>query len=277
MLRTIHVALDGSRYAQSAQRLAIRWARDFGAKLLGQAPIDEPFITEAEAMPMGGTYFKGHRDEAKLAEATAKAQSVLLDFEKECAAAHLEAKRVKEVGEPVALIRQAAETADVTLIGRHTFFHFTASSDPCGSSDEVMHHPPRPVVVVPETLAEGKSIVIAYDGSAEAARALMAFQASGLGSNEPVFVVTVNESLDEAAAIADRAIRYLASHEINATPRPMKAIKDIGEHLLDEVTKENAQMLVMGAFSHSTLHEFIFGSTTKTVLHKLPVPVFLFH
>jgi nucleotide-binding universal stress UspA family protein len=277
MLRTIHIALDGSKFSDAALALALKWAKAFGAKVVGQAPIDEPFITEAEAMPMGGAYFQGHRDEAKLAEVTAKAKVVLDNFMHRCADAGVAAVSVLDVGEPVELIRRQAETADVTLLGLETFFHFTASRDPCGTSDEVMHHPPRPVVVVPEIMADGSSIVVAYDGSAEAARALLAFEATGLGARSPGIVASVNENATEAEATAKRGVEYLTSHGVAATARAITATKPVGEHILDEVKAANAQLLVMGAFSHSALHQFVFGSTTKTVLHKVPVPVFLFH
>lgn len=276
MLRTIHVALDGSKFSDSALSLALKWARIFGATITGHAPVDEPFITEAEAMPMGGAYFKGHRDEAKLAEAMTKAKAVLESFVNRANLSGVAATSILQVGVPVELIRHQAETADITLLGRQTFFHF-GDGDPCGTLDEVMHHPPRPVVIVPETLPEGESVVVAYDGSAEAARALMAFQATGLGGKSPVIVVTVNESESEAAAIAKRGVEYLASHNVAASARALMAKKAAGEHILDEVKAANAQLLVMGAFSHSALHQFFFGSTTRTVLHKIPVPVFLFH
>src|SRR5438045_9567804 len=129
MCRTVHVALDGSKFSQAALALALQWARAFGAKVVGQAPIDEPFITEAEAMPMGGAYFQGHRDEAKLAEATAKAKVVLDAFLQQSSEAGVAAASVLEVGDPTLLIRNRAQTADLTVIGRQTFFHFTASRD----------------------------------------------------------------------------------------------------------------------------------------------------
>src|SRR5262245_8532336 len=100
MIRTIHVALAGSKYSDAALALALKWAEAFAAKVLGQAPIDEPFITEAEAMPMGGAYFKGHRDEAKLAEVTVKAKLVLEAFRSRCTMAKVPAESVLDVGEP---------------------------------------------------------------------------------------------------------------------------------------------------------------------------------
>jgi len=273
MLRTIHVGIDGSAASRAAVTLALAWAAKHGAKLLGHAPVAEPFITEAEAMPMGGAYFQGHRDEARLNDAKARAQIALDVFAKRCAEASVTATTVLEIGEPATLLHQRAETADLTMLGHQTYFHFDSNSDPDTALAAALHHPPRPVVVVPETAATGSKVMIAYDGSAEAARALMAAVACGLAEN--AVVVTVRETLAEAQTISQRAIDYLASHTVAATARAVASKHAVGEVLRTEV--KDAGLLVMGAFSHSSLHQFFFGSTTKAVLHRLTVPVFLFH
>lgn len=277
MARIIQVAVDGSAAGTLAVEFAIRQAQAAGAKLIGHAPIDEPFITEAEAMPMGGAYFKGYRDEVKLEEARRRAQAALDAFLQKAADAKIAAECLLEVGEPAALIRQRAEECDLTVIGNPTFFHFDGSDDPCGTVDHVINHPPRPVVVTLGPPGESSTIVAAYDGSAEAARALMAFRACQLANGGTVIVVTVKETEDEARTVAARAVAYLAAHAIAAEARPIVQARQPGEHLIEEMARERAALLVMGAFSHSSLHQFFFGSTTKTIMSQLHVPVFLFH
>ena len=277
MLRTIHVGVDGSAAGESALLLALAWARTHDAALLGHAPIAEPFITEAEAMPMGGAYFTGHRDEALLANAKSRAHAALDSFLKQCAAASVRHRTILDIGNPATLLHQRAETADLTVLGHQTFFHFDGSRDPDTALSEALHHPPRPVVVVPDAPTLNSTVLVAYDGSPEAARALFAFQSCGLAANATVVVVTVNESVDEAKAISRRAVDYLASHGVSATARPLISAKPVGEVIREEITAAGAGLLVMGAFRHSTLHQFFFGSTTKAVLGHVAVPVFLFH
>ncbi len=273
MLRTIHVGVDGSAASQAAIALALRWAGS--ATLIGHAPVAEPFITEAEAMPMGGAYFTGHRDEDLLAKAKARAQAALDNFSRQCAS--VPHTTVLDVGASATLLHQRAECADLTIIGHETFFHFDGSADADLVLGEVIHHPPRPIVVVPEAVTPSQTVIVAYDGSPESARALFAFNSCGLAAHHTVIVVTVRETADEAKAISQRAVDYLSSHGITASARPLATTRAAGEVIREEITAAGAGLLVMGAFSHSTLHQFFFGSTTKTVLGQVAVPVFLFH
>jgi nucleotide-binding universal stress UspA family protein len=41
--------------------------------------------------------------------------------------------------------------------------------------------------------------------------------------------------------------------------------------------QRNSRLLVMGAYGHSTMREFLLGSLTSTVLKESPLPVFLCH
>jgi nucleotide-binding universal stress UspA family protein len=47
--------------------------------------------------------------------------------------------------------------------------------------------------------------------------------------------------------------------------------------ILETVQMRDAGLLVMGAYGQPVLREFFLGSTTRTILEKCPVPVFLYH
>ncbi len=50
-----------------------------------------------------------------------------------------------------------------------------------------------------------------------------------------------------------------------------------GEVILEEVWKLDPGLLVMGAYGRRAWREFLFGSVTRTVLERNPVPLFLYH
>ena len=90
----------------------------------------------------------------------------------------------------------------------------------------VVKNSPRPVVVAPRTPAEMKSntVVVAYDGSLQAARALYAAVASVLGAEGvKVHVVNVAPNREEAARTADQAIAFLRLHQIDALSNPIES------------------------------------------------------
>jgi nucleotide-binding universal stress UspA family protein len=50
-----------------------------------------------------------------------------------------------------------------------------------------------------------------------------------------------------------------------------------GEALLTRTTDTGAGLLVMGAYAHSRMREYIFGGATRHVLEHMTVPVLMSH
>lgn len=49
----------------------------------------------------------------------------------------------------------------------------------------------------------------------------------------------------------------------------------MGQLLLSQAAAFRADLLVMGAYGHSTLHEWMFGGVTRTVLYEAGLPVLM--
>lgn len=277
MLCGILVGLDGSPHSDAAVELGVRWAQRFEALLVGMAVVDEPSITAPEATPMGAAYFKGERDQEMLEEARTRASDWLARFARRCAEAGVRYLQVQDEGDPVERIAAHAPRYDVLLLGQQTCFRSGDPDNPDSCLEELLHHPPRPVVAVPAQLPTGETVVVAYDGSVQAARALAAFHATGIGSRYDIHVVTLAADRITAEQIAAPAVEYLTLHGATVHAHPLVASGHLGEQLVREAEALGAQLLVMGAFSHSTLHDFFFGSTTRTVLKATSLPVFLDH
>jgi nucleotide-binding universal stress UspA family protein len=174
-------------------------------------------------------------------------------------------------------ILRESQRYDLVLFGHETHFQFVDSFQPDETLWKILKREPRPVVVAPPKLDAGSSVVVAYDGGAHADRALQAFQWSGLDTGEEVCVFSTDDDDAEAVRRADRAVEFLQLHRINAVPGAVRAVGSVAQSILAEVRQRNARLLVMGAYSHSTVREFLLGSTTKSVLKDSPVPVFLCH
>lgn len=277
MLRGILVGLDGSAYSAAAVELGIRWARRFEARVVGIAVVDEPGIIAPEATPMGASYFRGEGDQARLDEARQRAATCLEQLTRRCAEAGVACQALQVEGDPVEEIALHSQCYDVILLGQKTYFRTGDPSQADSCLEELLHQPPRPVVAVPDVLPAGEAIVIAYDGSVQSARALAGFHGTGIGQRYPIHVITLGNSIEAAEAIAKRAVDYLTLHGVEVTAHPLVSGGHPGPQLAHEAEQLGAQLLVMGAFSHSPLHEFFFGSTTRTVLKATALPVFLDH
>jgi nucleotide-binding universal stress UspA family protein len=277
MLRSILIGVDGSAHSSTALELGLRWARRFDALIVGLGIVDEPTIVQPEMVPLGASAFKQQRDEAVLKRARHQVEQFLERFALRCAEAKVAHKLLEDEGLPYQQIVQEAQRYDLILLGQQTYFRFATQEGPCETLPKVLKNTPRPVVTVPEMLGDGASVVIAYDGSLQAARALHAFQASGLGSSQEIHVVSVSSDHVEAARHADRAVEFLRFHEVLATPHVVSPEESVADALQDQARQLHAGMLVMGAYGQPTLREFFLGSVTRSLLNQSTLPLFLYH
>ncbi|MEX0758961.1 MAG: universal stress protein [Tistlia sp.] len=135
----------------------------------------------------------------------------------------------------------------------------------------------RPVLVVPpggESFA-GRKVAIAWNATREATRAVSAALPLLAGA-ESVTVVSLAESgrnAPDPARLAD----YLLLHGIEARVRRVEPQRHAGNELLAQCAELDADLLVMGAYGHSRLREFVLGGATREVLSNAEVPVLLAH
>lgn len=138
----------------------------------------------------------------------------------------------------------------------------------------------RPLLLVPpntRTFA-GDRIVVAWDGSAQAARA-MSDALPFLRAAEAVDLVCIikEEELARKLAGADAAA-FLARHGVKVTETDLPLGRDgVAPTLLRYLERTPADMVVMGAYKNSMLWEWLAGGVTQSLLKTNPVPLFLAH
>ena len=278
MVRDILVCLEGSPSSERATELAIEIAREQSARIVGIAIIDEPDIRAGAATSIGGASFRQHRDEVLLKDASLHAHEYLASFEARCLQANVPARVLELRGRPGPKILEEMQSHDLTLIGRHVNFLSETKEADAETRDNVLHKAGKPVIVVPEVLAPaGPDVMIAFDGSTAAKRALRAFGESGLAHGRKVHVGSVLDDGAEAWEMAARGVEMLRELKIAAQPRSIVSALPIAEAILETRRKLGAGMLVTGAYTRSRLSQFIWGSVTYTLLEKSPVPLFLHH
>ncbi|MGO4387808.1 universal stress protein [Microvirga sp. 2YAF29] len=147
-----------------------------------------------------------------------------------------------------------------------------------GLIEAVLTDSGRPLIIVPldREAFTGMRIMVAWDGSAKAARALndaLPF----LREAELVDLVSVTGEKDLKDTVTGADIGpHLARHGVNVTALDLPALDgDVAETLRNHANLTRADMIVMGAFVHSRLHEMFLGGTTQSMLKDCPVPLFL--
>jgi nucleotide-binding universal stress UspA family protein len=148
-------------------------------------------------------------------------------------------------------------------------------------AETVIFESGRPVLVIPAvwyTPFRLDTAVIAWDFSKTAARAI-ADANPLLLKTKVVHVVTVtNEKQIETQRSATELARHLAHHGIKVNIDTVGAAgHDIGTALRSYCTSRNADLLIMGAYGHSRIREFVLGGATRSMLSDPTLPVLMSH
>ena len=136
----------------------------------------------------------------------------------------------------------------------------------------------QPLLVAPPTPpAElGKRAMIAWNGSAEAARAISAGLPL-LERAESVTLISATGWLDGPLSI-DGVAKRLAWHGIDPAVRTLTGFSGtIGEAIIAEAATIGADLLVMGAYTQSRLRQMILGGVTRHVLSTATIPLIMAH
>ncbi len=284
VLRSVLIVLDTPEHVEVLTELGIRWARRFGARLAGLAIVDEPGIRAIEPLgSIGGklgvnpVYYMGY--ENRMAEERQRAADLLADFAARCGRAEVPHEELTRLAAPHEAIERESGARDLILLPLRSHFQFTTHEDEPddGLLKRILKDTPRPVVVVPGSPAPEGPVVVAYDGSLQAERALQAFEATGLGKAGPVHVVGVDNDPAEATRRAERGRHFLELHRVPATSHAVQSAAPPAVVILEEVRRLGAGLLVMGAYGQPILREFFLGSVTRSLLAECPIPIFLFH
>jgi nucleotide-binding universal stress UspA family protein len=276
MLRSLLIGLDGSNDGEAAVDLGLCWAKAHDALAVGVSIVDESGILVSEQAMFSAGY---HRPIAESLVDVARHRSrvILEQFTQKCHDLHVHARTLSESGTPYVHLLEEAQRSDLVVLGQRTHFEYGWKDQADETLARVLKDSPRPVVAVPRSAKVGEVVIVAYDGSLQASRALYAFEASGLAQGRTVYVVSVAEDRSEAACHANRAIDFLRSHDVKAVDLLVETHGDPAEMILKEVRRHDTGLLVMGAYGQPTIREFFIGSVTRTILEKSPVAVFCYH
>lgn len=167
-----------------------------------------------------------------------------------------------------------ARVHDVTVLDGEP----TTLSTERGLIEAVLFESGRPLIVVPPTVNafRGTRILVAWDGSARAARAVG--DAMPLLRNaEHVEVVSVLGEKDLSATVPGAELApHLSAHGVKVIVTNLPAINgDVAATLRRKAADGRFDLIVMGAFVHSWLRQVTLGGVTQSLLTACEEPLFL--
>ncbi len=174
-----------------------------------------------------------------------------------------------------------ARYTDLAILGQHD------PDDPAAGPrylpEQVILGCGRPALMVPyigPAATFGERAMVAWDASREAARAVNDALPL-LERAKAVSVVSVNPGAQPFGhgeePGADIGL-HLARHGIKVEVERVEGRElDTANAILSHLASQGADLLVMGAYGHSRLREFVLGGVTRTILAEMTVPVLMSH
>lgn len=150
-----------------------------------------------------------------------------------------------------------------------------------GVAEHMLFAAGRPLIVVPQDWERGFSAarpVVAWDCSRAAARALGDAMPFLREAEETMFVSFADDKPMESCLRPDVMAEALRRRGIRpAFEQASRSGRPIAEALGEFAEAAGADMLVMGAFGHSRLRDFVLGGATRGVLERPRLPTLLSH
>lgn len=276
--KTILVHVDHSRHAPQRIRVAAEIALRDNAHLVGLAMtgvsrylLDSDTVDQQE--PVLLTHISALKKQAE--QALEKYEELV----RQMGVLSWEKRLVDD--EPAGGVSLEARYADLVVLGQTD----TDEVLPAMMSDfpeYVVMYAGRPVLIVPYAGSFehiGKKILVAWDGSMEASRAIngaLPFLRQAQEVKVVVFNAEKQVNVHGEQPGADIAL-YLARHGVNVDVLQETTDQDSGNALLSLAADTFADLLVMGCYAHSRFREVLLGGASRTVLESMTLPVLMAH
>jgi nucleotide-binding universal stress UspA family protein len=263
--RTIVVELQADRLPAARLAAARALARRFGASLVGMHVMPPPFVPAL--WEGGGAVYLGPEIIATQTKAIQETNERVKALFEEICGADPAAMWREEEGEPSRRVAEAARSADLVI----TTSAQAASDAASGLAEGLLTAAGVPVLVLPPNYVGdgGRTALVGWDGSREATRAIHA-ALPFLEEARSVVLCAVGEP---AGTGLDDAALMLRRHGVQVEPERVNGSdSDAGAVLLARAATHGAELLVMGAYGHTRLREFVFGGATRDVLGKAVLP-----
>jgi nucleotide-binding universal stress UspA family protein len=278
MYQRILLCTDGSPAANVTTDYAIWFARKLRARIhvlyiTDIRLLEGPLLADISGA-LGAQAYAALLPQLKQLQRD-KAKAILADAANRCRDARVECDTTHETGTLVQAMLQHERNADLVVLGQRGE-HAPWLGDMLGSSVERMVRASiKPCLVTPDSLRDTKHILLAYDGSSESNKALHTSLALASTLHAQLSITTVCQRENE-----DAASKNLQHANEQAGERKLAVdVQLLHGNAEDEILRLtdtiNADLIVMGAYGHTRIREFVLGSTTSHVIRKARVPVLL--
>jgi nucleotide-binding universal stress UspA family protein len=274
MIRSILLALAESPHDASAKNFAFWLARKAGSHIHAVAVVDisafevpvlgspDGFMPSVMAPPL-------EENRSLMMDLTAIAKERLTQFSNQCESRRISCSIETKSGIPGDLIGQTAVAHDIVLVSRNGYSRTAGERETVDALiGPVVRASVRPVLVAGSEWKEGseiRNILVAFDGSSHSARALLVAAELSARPGVSCTVLNIAPSEDSGREVLEPAEAFLFHHGVSPKIQTVVGSKP-ADVICELVRSGGMDVVIMGAYGHSSIREVLFGSTTERVL-----------
>ena len=274
-LAEVLVFVDDQKEAPSVLEFAALVAADNGARLKGVFAEPAPVYTAAETFARGALIpevIKSHALHLKNVEERLRSL-----FEEVVHRHRILQSEWRSLPYWSSEVAKYAYYADVLVIGRPMIRQVSQRT---GLAETLILNSGRPVILVPPgaAVSRARRILVGWKETREAVRALeQAVPLLARADSVEVLIVDDNHRQGgNRQGLGSQVASHLTYHGVRVEVKLVSSEKDdIGDILLSEAVEFGADLLVMGAYGHFELHEWVFGGVTRLVLSQAHLAVLM--
>ncbi len=278
MVKRILLPLDPSPYSETALNLACIIAKIYDAEITGLVILDIPGIMDSIGpVPIGGIHLAEKLEKEKKEEAKLRIESLLKTFKNKCSSEGVRCREAERQGSPSEKIIEESIYYDLVFIGLRTYFNFETSDKYGHLLDKLLKESVTPIYGVPEKIPFTAKpdrkirILIAFDGSPLAARALQRFTKLVTPELYELTLFNASDNQEEGIQLLTRAAEYLAAY--NITDVRKEWVRGDVIDIIESKYYASMDAFVVGAHAREGVFDFLVGSLTKFLIKKAEKPV----
>ena len=284
-IRKLLLPLTGASTGEAALSTALLVARAFNAHVTAL----HVRVDSRDVAPLAGEGLSGAMIEEMMSatekESGDRASAVRMMFEKFVTQNgvpiedptyqpdHPTASFASITGREEDLVAQQARLADLTIVPHPEAGEDVSSSDALHAA---LFDSGRPVLIAPRAAPSsvGTRVAVGWNGTAESSAAV--WGALPFLQRASAVRILWSEDYQRRGPHAPELAAYLRLHGISAEIATFRLIdREVGAGLLAAAREFGADLLTMGAYSHSRIRQLILGGVTRHVLEKSTLPVMM--
>ncbi len=276
MFKNIILSLDGSPYAHTVLDYGKYFSQKFQSHLNLLHVIDIRMYEWTVSLGMDG--FSTVMPSASFQEESQellenRANEIMEKAGDFCKKNKLDFKEIKEHGSPVEMIADKCRLSDLLILGVRGEYAKWSKKFLGMVTEAVSRECSKPMLFVQNEFKPFTKILLAYDGSMHASRALTYAAFIGEKLQIPLVIITSHHDRAIAIELLKEASTYLQPYKVLIEEVIKAGHPD--RDIIEVQQEKECNLLIMGAYGHSRIREALIGSVTIQVLRNSPVPVLL--